>query len=171
MGVPLTLFDPTDILGNTRPMPESKKLKKRFKQIFSYPKPLTSQDLSPDDGEEVDDAADADHLDALVPQVLQPLPQLVLLLVPHPKDQLVHHVPHLGKGDRYVKRNYELISMNMDELITIPHDQASVQDLSAHLHFSAQSAAPPWLEPAEHQVQDLSPPPVWEEMTLIHKAR
>ena len=119
MGVPLTLFDPTDIFGHTRPMPESKKLKKKIQtNPFLYPKPLTSQDLSPDDGEKIDDAADADHLDALVPQLLQPLPQLVLLLVPHPKDQLVHHVPHLGKGDRYVKRNYELISMSMDELIT-----------------------------------------------------
>ena len=128
MGVPLALFDPTDILGDTRPMPESKKLKIQTN-------PFLSKNLSPDDGEEIDDAADADHLDALVPQVLQPLPQLVLLLVPHPKDQLVHHVPHLGKGDRYVKRNYELISVSMDELITIPHDQASVQDLSAHLLF------------------------------------
>ena len=30
MGVPLTLFDPTDIFGHTRPMPESKKLKKKI---------------------------------------------------------------------------------------------------------------------------------------------
>ena len=49
----------------------------------------------PDYGQKVDDATDPDHLDALVPQVLQPLPQHVLPAVPHPEDQLVHHVAHL----------------------------------------------------------------------------
>ena len=53
----------------------------------------------PDYGQKVDDAADSDHLYALVPQVLQPLPQRVLPAVPHPKDQLVHHVAHLRKAN------------------------------------------------------------------------
>ena len=52
---------------------------------------------SPDNGQEVDDAAHPDHLDAVVPQLLQPLPQHLLPPVPHTKDQLVHHVAHLRK--------------------------------------------------------------------------
>ena len=61
----------------------------------------------PDNGQEVDDAADPNHLDALVPQLLQPLPQLVLPAVPHPEDQLVHHVAHLRK--KYVVSYFEVI--------------------------------------------------------------
>ena len=56
-----------------------------------------TDDQPPDYGQKVDNAADPDHLDALVPQVLQPLPQRVLPAVPHPEDQLVHHVAHLRK--------------------------------------------------------------------------